>query len=200
MQNDELYSQLFSGLLTKYHGLKPLLVGVPYPVVYEIPAKRNQSPPQTKYPNYDLPPDDSDFDLYSTNTRRDYYALSEVEKKMVDNFRQQQGQSDQGFYSDSTPERRYYSRDPGGQGGKGRRGGQGGQGRQGRQGGQGGPGWQSGQGGQGGPGWQGGQGEQSGQGGQGKQLGPSEYSSAPTRDTVDISEYEESPVKFEMGG
>ena len=194
-----MYSQLFSGLLTKYHGLKPLLVGVPYPVVYEIPAKRNQSPTQPKYPDHDLLPDQPNIDYEARNTRRDskLYALSEVEKKMVDNFRQQQGQSDQGFYSDSTPERRYYSRDPGGQGGKGRRGGQGGQGRQGRQGG---PGWQSGQGGQGGPGWQGGQGEQSGQGGQGKQLGPSEYSSAPTRDTVDISEYEESPVKFEMGG
>jgi hypothetical protein len=178
---------LFSGLLTKYHGLKPLLVGVPYPVVYEIPAKRKQPPPQPKYPNYDLPPDDSDFDLYSTNTRRDYYALSEVEKKMVDNFRQQQGQSDQGFYSDSTPERRYYSRDQGGQGGQGGQRGKRGQG------GQGGPGWQRGQGGQrgqreqGGPGWQGGQGEQ---------LGPSGYSRAPTRDTVDISEYEESPVEF----
>ena len=189
---------MFSGLLTKYHGLKPLLIGVPYPVVYEIPAKRNQSPPphkyphhdfgrisdtyldpprysdqvvnnripenqpplQPKYPNYDLLPDQPDSDYDARNTRRDQevYALSEVEKNMVDNFRQQRGQSDQGFYSDSTPERRLYSRDQGGQGG------------------------------------QGGQNGQGGQGGQSDQLTTdsaySGYARAPTADTVDISEYE----------
>ena len=207
---------MFSGLLTKYHGLKPLLVGVPYPVVYEIPSKRNQSPPphkypdhgfghisdpyldpprysdqvvnnripenqpppQPKYPNYDLLPDQPDSDYDARNTRREdeVYALSEAEKKMVDNFRQQRGQSDQGFYSDSTPERnRLYSRDQGGQGG------------------------------------QGGQREQGGQDGQGRQAGPRQHS----RETVDISEYEDSPdhgfgrnsdpypgprIDFELGG
>ena len=159
-------------------------------MVYEIPAERNQPPPKPKYSNYDL---------------------SEVEKNMIDNYREQRGQSDQGFYSNSNPERRLYSRD---QGGQGRQGGQGGPGWQGRKGGQGGPGWQDGQGEQGGqggrggqggqggkgvqggPGWQGGQGGhgghggQGGQGGQGEQLGPSGYSRAPNRDTVDISEYE----------
>merc|ERR1712037_424862 len=152
---------MVEGLLTKYHGLKPLLVGVPYPVVYEIPEiPENQPPPKPKYTNYEL---------------------SEVEKKMVDNYREHRGLSGQGFYSDSTPERRLYSRDQGGQGG------QGGQGRQGRQGGQGGPGWQGEQGGHGGHGGQDGQG---GQGWQGEQLGPSGYSRDPSRDTVDISEYE----------
>ena len=148
---------MFSGLLTKYHGLKPLLIGVPYPVVYEIPAKRDQSPPQPKYPNHDLLPDHPDFDYGARNTRRDseLYALSEVEKKMVDNFRQQRGQSfviKKGFDSDSTPVRRLHSRDQGGQGG------------------------------------------------QGEQLGPSGYSRASTRDTVDISEYENSPMEFGLGG
>ena len=138
-------------------------------MVYEIPAKRDQSPPQPKYPNHDLLPDHPDFDYGARNTRRDseLYALSEVEKKMVDNFRQQRGQSfviKKGFDSDSTPVRRLHSRDQGGQGG------------------------------------QGGQGRQGGKGGQGEQLGPSGYSRAPTRDTVDISEYEESPVEWELGG
>ena len=176
-------------------------------MVYEIPAKRKQPP--HKYPDLGFGPF-SDPDLLPTrysdqvvNTnipenqppsqpKYSTYDLSEVEKKMVDNFREQQGQSGQGSYSDSTPERRLSSRDQGGhggQGGQGRQGGPGWQGVQGRKGGkggqgrQGGPGWQGGQGGQGGPGWQGGQG---GQGGQGEQLGPSGYS----RDTVDISEYE----------
>ena len=154
---------MFSGLLTKYHGLKPLLVGVPYPVVYEIPAKRNQYPPQPKHPNYNPLPDQPNFD----HDTRNMYALSEVEKKMVDKFRQQRGQSfsiRKGFSSNSTPEHRLYSRNQGGQGGQG------------------------GHGGQGGQGWQ------------GEQLGPSGYSSAPTRDTVDISEYEESPVEWALGG
>jgi len=37
-------------LLRKYEGSKPLLVGVPYPVVYEIPARRNYHPPPPTYP------------------------------------------------------------------------------------------------------------------------------------------------------
>ena len=144
-------------------------------MVYEIPAERNQPPPKPKYSNYDL---------------------SEVEKNMIDNYREQRGQSDQGFYSNSNPERRLYSRDQGGQGRQGGQGGPGWQDGQGEQGGQGGRGGQGGQGGkgvQGGPGWHsghGGHGGQGGQGGQGEQLGPSGYSRAPNRDTVDISEYE----------
>ena len=143
-------------------------------MVYEIPAKRKQPP--HKYPDLGFGPF-SDPDLLPTrysdqvvNTnipenqppsqpKYSTYDLSEVEKKMVDNFRQQRGQSDQGVYRDST----LYSRNKGGQGGRG------------------------GQGGQGGPRWQG------GQGGQGEQLGPSRYSRAPTRDTVDISEYDQTP-------
>ena len=171
IKNNEFYSSLFSGLLTKYHGLKPLLVGVPYPVVYEIPAKRNQYPLPHKYPDHDFghisdPYLDSsrysDQVVYNripenqppTKPKYSNYDLSEVEKKMVDNYREHRDQSGQGFYSNSTPGRRLYSRDQGGQGGLG---GQGGQGRQ---------------------------------GGQGEQLGPSGYSRAPTRDTIDISEYE----------
>ena len=73
------------------------------------------------------------------NARPNYevYALSEREKKLVDKYRQQQGQSNQGFYVDATPERnRHYSRDQGGPGGQG---GQGGQGKKVGQGGQAGP-------------------------------------------------------------
>ena len=121
------------------------MLGVPYPVVYEIPAKRHQSPPPQKYPDLGFGPF-SDPDLLPTRysdqvvnnhipenqppsqPKYSTYDLSEVEKKMVDNFRQQQGQSDQGFYSDSTPERRLYSRDQDWQGEHGGLGGQGGQG------------------------------------------------------------------------
>jgi hypothetical protein len=123
-------------MLRKYDGLKPVLVGVPYPVVYEIPGKatksallpsllnsikqhpyypnydykndvrnrpdymangrtpKNQPPP--KYPNYNLLPHQPDFAYDARNTRRDYemYELTEVEKQMVHNYRQQQGRSD----------------------------------------------------------------------------------------------------------
>ena len=48
----EIFLILFSDLLRKYDGSKPLLVGVPYPVVYEIPARRHypQPPPPPTYP------------------------------------------------------------------------------------------------------------------------------------------------------
>ena len=184
IQHNEFIFTLVSGLLTKYHGLKPLLVGVPYPVVFEISAKRNhkypdhglghisdpyldpprysnpvvnnripenQHPLQPRYPNNDLLPDqlDSNYDSMKARPHYELYPLSEVEKRVVNNYRQHQGQPiDQGFYDDATPERNsQYSRDQGGQGG------------------------------------------QVGQGGQGWQTGPRQHS----RETVDISEYEDSP-------
>ena len=64
----------------------------------------NKPPPPLKCPDYDLLPDQFDSDYDSMNTRPEYevHELSEAEKKMVDNLRQQQGQRDQGLYLDST--------------------------------------------------------------------------------------------------
>ena len=55
------------------------------------------------------------------------YELSEAEKKMVDNLREQQDKSDQGFYVDAPHKNRSYWGDESGQGGQYGQGGQSGQ-------------------------------------------------------------------------
>lgn len=36
---------LFQGMLNKYDGTKPMLIGIPYPVVYEVPMEHHVEPP-----------------------------------------------------------------------------------------------------------------------------------------------------------
>ena len=63
----EFFLILFSDLLQKYDGSKPLLIGVPYPVVYEIPARRYQPRPRP-------PPRNLDYSLPSIPDHEPVYS------------------------------------------------------------------------------------------------------------------------------
>ena len=54
-------------MLRKYDGSKPLLVGVPYPVVFEIPARRNQPRPPPRNLDYSLPSIPDHRPVYSSH-------------------------------------------------------------------------------------------------------------------------------------
>lgn len=58
----------FLGMLNKYDGTKPVLIGIPYPVVYEVPMQDHLAPPAPRrhHPiqveHYDIKPQDYTYD------------------------------------------------------------------------------------------------------------------------------------------